>query len=322
MFGVGFADAVLAAEELSGYKTELWRQEKLLNNAIYNMESALNVDMMLQQQTAGHVTASDSNTTVNHQLASTYAHLRDLPLLMRSPMEIQVDEFDLYRSDFEKAPSHETLVEGAVNVKVYCGHGLKSSSLSLRKLYCVLQLDAMKMAKTSVSTGAINFDWDEGFDMSVGEGATNLVCMIYHFSPSTRHRLCFTGSIRLSKIFSSDLDHQQRRKCALRLEPRGILYLEITFSPHRHDDQSSTGGLFGRSIKDTLAIENSSTNVPIIVTKCVNEVNRRGLSVASIYRRCGDTRMRRGLRQAFERHAHLVDLSPASVPDIHDVTGQ
>lgn len=315
------------AEELNDYKIELWRQEKLLNNAIYNMESALTVDMMLQQSTASqvnsypHSTVVDSNKITNPDVTSTYAHLRDLPLLMRSPMEIQVDDFDLYRSDFEKAPSHEmTLTNGMVNVKVYCGHGLKSSSLSLRKLYCVLQLDAMKMAKTSVSTGAINFDWDEEFDMAIEEGTTSLVCMVYHFSPSTRHRLCFTGSIRLTKIFARDsVSLRQRKKCALRLEPRGILYLEVSYRPYQTDVNKS--GLFGRSLKETLSIENTGTNVPIIISKCVSEVERRGLHTVGIYRRCGDTRMRQKLRLEFECHSNLADLSSPTVPDIHDVTG-
>lgn len=61
--------------------------------------------------------------------------------------------------------------------------------------------------------------------------------------------------------------------------------------------------------------------VPIIVQKCVEEVERRGMDIVGLYRLCGSATKKRILREAFERNPRLVDLSPDSVPDINVITG-
>lgn len=61
--------------------------------------------------------------------------------------------------------------------------------------------------------------------------------------------------------------------------------------------------------------------VPIVVQKCVEEVERRGMDIVGLYRLCGSATKKRILREAFERNPRLVDLSPDSVPDINVITG-
>ncbi len=65
----------------------------------------------------------------------------------------------------------------------------------------------------------------------------------------------------------------------------------------------------------------SAPQVPILVKRCVEEVERRGLDIIGIYRLCGADSKKRMLRMAFEDAPEIVDLSSANVPDINVVTG-
>jgi hypothetical protein len=44
--------------------------------------------------------------------------------------------------------------------------------------------------------------------------------------------------------------------------------------------------------------------------------------VLGLYRLCGSATKKRILREAFERNARTVDLSPDNVPDINVITGK
>jgi hypothetical protein len=44
--------------------------------------------------------------------------------------------------------------------------------------------------------------------------------------------------------------------------------------------------------------------------------------VVGLYRLCGSATKKRILREAFERNARTVDLSPDNVPDINVITGK
>lgn len=61
--------------------------------------------------------------------------------------------------------------------------------------------------------------------------------------------------------------------------------------------------------------------IPIIVKRCVEEIERRGLDIIGLYRLCGSATKKRILREAFERNSRSVDLTPDNVPDINVITG-
>lgn len=46
------------------------------------------------------------------------------------------------------------------------------------------------------------------------------------------------------------------------------------------------------------------------------------VSFVGLYRLCGSATKKRILREAFERNARTVDLSPDNVPDINVITGK
>ncbi|XP_014474489.1 PREDICTED: rho GTPase-activating protein 100F-like, partial [Dinoponera quadriceps] len=82
--------------------------------------------------------------------------------------------------------------------------------------------------------------------------------------------------------------------------------------------ETKTGGVPG-GVSTALAM--GVPNVPIIVWRCVEEVERRGLDIIGLYRLCGSATKKRILREAFERNARSVNLSPDNVPDINVITG-
>ena len=67
--------------------------------------------------------------------------------------------------------------------------------------------------------------------------------------------------------------------------------------------------------------ESGGSAVPLVIARCVAEVERRGLDIIGLYRLCGSATKKRLLRDAFERNPRLVDLSADNVPDINVITG-
>ena len=85
-----------------------------------------------------------------------------------------------------------------------------------------------------------------------------------------------------------------------------------------------TGGkhLFGANLETVLDRETAGFPVPLIVKRCTDEVEKRGLDIIGIYRLCGSETKKQMLREAFEESPELVDLSSENVPDINVITGE
>ncbi|KAF8570842.1 hypothetical protein P879_00309 [Paragonimus westermani] len=169
-------------------------------------------------------------------------------------------------------PRSEKL-SGILVIDLVAGNGLSSSQVLLRDLYCVIEMDSIRKARSMIRTSTSYFEWNEVFELDMDENRF-LAFLLYQWDPRTKHRLCFYGGIdlrnlvqRLAKIpqkctISSNLTNQPPRqnfllspalamiptnfdKIALQLEPRGILYLEFTHYPldrvyHRYQPTVST----------------------------------------------------------------------------------
>nr|KAG5714004.1 hypothetical protein BaRGS_020332 [Batillaria attramentaria] len=247
--------------------------------------------------------------------------LRDLHF-SRKPLHIPYSEFEPYKADIHKRVeiSRAHGLDGLLNIHIMSGQGLKSSKTSLRDLYCVVAVDSLNKARTMIRTGAINFDWDEAFDVDL-EDSKEVSFLIYHWDPSYKHRLCFHGSVLLPGYVSSG----QRRYVAIKMEPKGILFVTLLYKEPALSLQRlpslRKNALFGVDLETVIKRENSGLNVPLLVKKCIDEVESRGLETVGIYRLCGSARRKIMLREAFEKNAAVVDLSPENVSDIHVVTG-
>lgn len=83
--------------------------------------------------------------------------------------------------------------------------------------------------------------------------------------------------------------------------------------------------LFGADLDGVVTRESKvfpgQAPVPIVLRRCVEEIERRGLDIIGLYRLCGSATKKRLLREAFERNCRAVELSPDHVPDINVITG-
>lgn len=92
------------------------------------------------------------------------------------------------------------------------------------------------------------------------------------------------------------------------MEPRGTIYLRLRYTdPHtlyrrRGLPNLRVPQLFGADLEAVVARE-AKTNpgqapVPIVLRRCVEEIERRGLDIIGLYRLCGSATKKRLLRYA------------------------
>jgi len=220
---------------------------------------------------------------------------------------------------------------GILRVHLLAGRALRSTvrntdaSARTRDLYCVLECDRVHKARTVVCTGDQNFDWDEVFELDLVNNK-ELDFLIYSWDPQLRHRLCYKGSVNLMQVLCGDdtgasgLYHQ----LAIKVEPRGTLYVKLyhTAPQDGFKRELKNIGLFGADLATVVMKEDSGLNVPLIVQRCIEEIERRGLDIIGLYRLCGSAMKKQTLRDAFERNPRVVDLSAENVPDINVITGK
>ncbi|EDO38242.1 predicted protein, partial [Nematostella vectensis] len=82
---------------------------------------------------------------------------------------------------------------------------------------------------------------------------------------------------------------------------------------------SKKSGVFGFRLNVTSELEQSS--VPLLVRKCVLEIEKRGLESVGLYRISGNARRKKELRGFFDENSEAVDISEENCPDINVITG-
>uniref|UniRef100_A0A5K3F4J8 Rho-GAP domain-containing protein n=1 Tax=Mesocestoides corti TaxID=53468 RepID=A0A5K3F4J8_MESCO len=269
---------------------------------------------------------------------------------------------------------------GLLVVNIIAGSGLKTPQMLLRDLYCVLETDSVRKARSMIRTNTDYFEWDEVFEVEIEE-CRFLSILIYQWDAHTRHRLCFYGGIDLTGLSQQTFNDSASKepevvegtgnecrpltsplieragmhfeKIALQLEPRGMLYLQLGYLPmnvlymRRNLSTAYETAFFGVSL-DELMYRNrmlsslgviSDPVVPLLIRKCVEEVDRRGTEVVGIYRLSGSVWMKLQVRDLFTRTAEKIaqalvkrnekalrgaiaalDISADVVPDIHAIT--
>lgn len=227
----------------------------------------------------------------------------------------------------------------------------QSSSSLERNLYCVVECDRVYKARTvavqAQESNSANFDWDEVFDIDLFD-TKEVTFLFYTWNASARHKLCSKGVVHLPWISSLRTQHVHAFEMRLYETPGAMLYIKLefhdlrrTFTRLRRDPKLTTssarkggvkvqGGaagsvehpLFGVDLETVLARENSGFSVPIIIKRCTEEIESRGLHLVGIYRLCGSAIRKRALRENFERNSWLADLGADSVPDINVITSK
>ncbi|XP_064900006.1 rho GTPase-activating protein SYDE1 [Columba livia] len=238
-------------------------------------------------------------------------------------------------------------VSGLVAVHLRGVRDLKPAAPSAepRDYFCVLQVDSAKRARTAlVPAQGAALGLNHNFNLEL-EAARHLKVMVFAWDAAARrNRLCGHGTVGLPHVFR---DHRTQQ-LAVRLQPRGILYTKLTLvrqnpqpgapqppfgaeTPSFGSEPPSFGSeprvfgseprVFGVELRRLVERENSPTKVPLLIQKCVAEIERRGLKVVGLYRLCGSAAVKKELRDAFERDSAAVTLSERRYPDINVVTG-
>ncbi|KAL4656047.1 rho GTPase-activating protein SYDE2-like [Arapaima gigas] len=239
----------------------------------------------------------------------------------RQGMEVDVDTFRHY--DFTEQPKCSQFVSGLMSLHLCGAEDLKPSRADSRNIYCAIQVDLVNKARTALLTCRTNFlDMDHTFHIQLEE-AQRLTLVVFSWeSDQQRHRVCCHGTVALPELFRIAGPH----RLAVQLEPRGIIYIKLSLMERQ---QSSLDGLvreynppvFGVDASQVVAKENTGSTVPLVIKKCIAEIERRGCQVVGLYRLCGSAATKKDLREAFERDSHTVVLSEEHYPDINVITG-
>ncbi|XP_056305928.1 rho GTPase-activating protein SYDE2 isoform X2 [Danio aesculapii] len=233
--------------------------------------------------------------------------------------ELDIDAFRSY--SFTEQPKCLTYISGLMSLHFYGAEDLKPPRVDSRDIYCAIQVDSVNKARTALLTCRTSFlDMDHTFNIEL-ENAQHLKLVVFSWeSTPRRNRVCCHGTVVLPGLFRVSKTHQ----LAVRLEPRGMIYVKLSLMEQR---QNSLDGdhpqmqVFGVEARRVVEREASGLMVPLLIEKCISEIERRGCQVVGLYRLCGSAAVKKELREAFERDSHSVELSESNYPDINVITG-
>ncbi|XP_066519020.1 rho GTPase-activating protein SYDE1, partial [Hoplias malabaricus] len=206
-----------------------------------------------------------------------------------------------------------------------------------KEVFCAIQVDGVTRARTALLTcrGAC-LPLNHTFNLEL-ERARMLKLVILTpavatandgSSPSssagaqTRNRVCCVGAVAIPPLFKASRTQQ----LCVRLEPRGLLYVKLTLleqwdAPSPRLSELTPPAVFGLQLRHLVEKEGHELRVPLIIQKCVAEIEKRGLKVVGLYRLCGSAAVKKELRDSFERESAAAMLSEELYPDINVITG-
>ncbi|XP_059841188.1 rho GTPase-activating protein SYDE2 [Hypanus sabinus] len=235
--------------------------------------------------------------------------------------EIDVDAFRHY--SFVDQPKCSQYISGLMSVHFYGAEDLKPPRIDSREVFCAIQVDSVNKARTALLTCRTTFlDMDHTFNIEL-ENAQHLKLVVFSWEPTPRrNRVCCHGTVVLPTLFRVSKMHQ----LAVKLEPRGLIYVKLTLMEQWENSLDSLDAerepmVFGVEARKIVEKENTGLRVPLLMQKCIVEIEKRGCQVVGLYRLCGSAAVKKELREAFERDSKSVGLSENLYPDINVITG-
>ncbi|XP_051869049.1 rho GTPase-activating protein SYDE2 isoform X2 [Pristis pectinata] len=235
--------------------------------------------------------------------------------------EIDIDAFRHY--SFVDQPKCSQYISGLMSVHFYGAEDLKPPRIDSREVFCAIQVDSVNKARTALLTCRTTFlDMDHTFNIEL-ENAQHLKLVVFSWEPTPRrNRVCCHGTVVLPTLFRVSKMHQ----LAVKLEPRGLIYVKLTLMEQWENSLDSPDAerepvVFGVEARKIVEKENTGLRVPLLMQKCIVEIEKRGCQVVGLYRLCGSAAVKKELREAFERDSKAVGLSENLYPDINVITG-
>ncbi|XP_012603061.2 rho GTPase-activating protein SYDE2 isoform X1 [Microcebus murinus] len=238
-----------------------------------------------------------------------------------SKNEIDIDAFRHY--SFSDQPKCSQYISGLMSVHFYGAEDLKPPRIDSKDVFCAIQVDSVNKARTALLTCRTTFlDMDHTFNIEI-ENAQHLKLVVFSWEPTPRkNRVCCHGTVVLPTLFRVTKTHQ----LAVKLEPRGLIYVKVTLMEQWENslhglDINREPVIFGVDIRRVVEKENIGLMVPLLIQKCIMEIEKRGCQVVGLYRLCGSAAVKKELREAFERDSKAVGLCENQYPDINVITG-
>ncbi|XP_076976532.1 rho GTPase-activating protein SYDE2 [Tamandua tetradactyla] len=238
-----------------------------------------------------------------------------------SKNEIDIDAFRHY--SFSDQPKCSQYISGLMSVHFYGAEDLKPPRIDSKDVFCAIQVDSVNKARTALLTCRTTFlDMDHTFNIEI-ENAQHLKLVVFSWEPTPRkNRVCCHGTVVLPTLFRVTKTHQ----LAVKLEPRGLIYVKVTLMEQWENslhglDINREPVIFGVDIRKVVEKENVGLMVPLLIQKCIMEIEKRGCQVVGLYRLCGSAAVKKELREAFEKDSKAVNLCENQYPDINVITG-
>merc|ERR1719384_371271 len=225
-----------------------------------------------------------------------------------------------------RSPRDEPLLVGDLVFRVDRLFGLTRPD----DLYVVVETDSyghyFRKAKTKIISQSIEPAWNEEFMIEL-EGSENLRILVYEVvTPPTEGResvaqassiLRGRATLELSRTWLTKEMAEQRISMNDVVLSCSMKFLTFEDTMRRVPTTKATG-LFGTPISITCRKEKRA--VPFIVTSCVREVERRGISEVGIYRVSGSTPDVAKLKKAYESNPYEAEQMLKEC-DVHSVAG-
>lgn len=259
-----------------------------------NKLAALNSNKLLSKSNiSSHypTSAGDSSTlgrTIPNPTPVKPSEDERMHLLTLNPREFFKYKYEKMvgsRENMDQLNDHDLnkTYNGLLYIHLLAGRGLRSQSsdalptANYRDLYCVIECDRQHKARTVVRSGETSFDWDEKFELDLFE-VKEIAFLLYSWDPQHKHKLCYKGMINLSNL---SLEQNPGHSLALKMDGKGTLYLKLVYSELRicYARKHFPNKLFGGDLEMIVARENQGLSVPLIVKKCVEEVESRGMDL-------------------------------------------
>ncbi|KAL5276296.1 ABR family protein [Megaselia abdita] len=212
--------------------------------------------------------------------------------------------------------SDESLLVGDLHLTIQGLTGLDQPA----DLYICVEVDSyghyFRKAKTKMVCQSTCPQWNESFVLEL-EGSQNIRILLYQ-AAEPRATLKAKQILKLSRSWLKESPAPQ----PIKLTDSICLDTTIRFVPGeitlRRVPTAKPGALFGAKMANVLKRE--KRDIPFIITACVREVERRGMSEVGVYRVSGSASDLSRLKKTFETNVYEAEQLLKEV-DIHSVTG-
>lgn len=199
-----------------------------------------------------------------------------------SKSDIDIDAFRHY--SFSEQPKCSQYISGLMSIHFYGAEDLKPPRIDSKDVFCAIQVDSVNKARTALLTCRTTFlDLDHTFNIEI-ENAQHLKLVVFSWEPMPRkNRVCCHGTVVLPALFRVTKTHQ----LAVKLEPRGLIYVKLTLLEQWENSLNGLDGerepvVFGVDARKVVAKENVGLMVPLLMKKCITEIEKRGCQVSLV----------------------------------------